>query len=107
MGTFREMATSVKTELSDVVEVTIPSIADAEIDEVAVDVSGANIGFTLALGDAVIAMPVEALMTSAILCGAYVSGADEITISLAAKEGGSGVTGAARDFRFLCFDCTI
>ena len=106
MSTYVEMATSIKTEMSDTVAVTIPSIADAEIDEVAVDVSGANIGFTLALGDAVIAMPLAALPTSAIVCGAYVSDVDEITVSFAAKEGGSGVTGAARNFRFLCFDCT-
>lgn len=107
MAVFREMATSVRAELSDTIEVTVPTIADAEIDEVAVDVSGANIGFALAVGDAVVAVPMEALMTSAIVCGAYVSGVDEITVSFAAKEGGSGVTGAGRDFRFLCFDCTV
>lgn len=87
-------------------EVTIPTIADAEIDEVAVDVSSAGLPFTLAVGDAVIACPAEALMTSAILCGAYVSDTDEITVSFAAKEGGSGVTGAGKDFTFLCMDLT-
>ena len=61
MAVFREMATSVRAELSDTIEVTVPTIADAEIDEVAVDVSGANIGFALAVGDAVVAVPVEAL----------------------------------------------
>jgi hypothetical protein len=101
------MATSVKAELSDSIDVTVPTIADAEIDEVAVDVSSANIGFTLAVGDGVVAVPMVDLPTSAILCGAYVSDTDEITVSFAAKEGGSGVTGAAKAFRFLCFDLTV
>lgn len=106
MAVFREMATSVKTELSDTVVVAVPTIADAEIDEVAVDVAAANIGFALAVGDAVVAIPLAALPTSAILCGAFVSAANEITVSFAAKEGGAGVTGANRNFRFLCFDTT-
>lgn len=87
------------------VTVAVPTIADAEIDEVAVDVS-ALFDFTLAVGDVVLVAPEAALPTSAILCGAYVSDTDEVTISFAAKEGGAGVTGANRAFTILAFDLT-
>lgn len=87
------------------VTVAVPDIADAEIDEVAVDVASA-FSMAPAVGDAVIAIPTEALPTSCILCGARVSGTDTITVSFAAKEGGSGVTGANKTFKFLVFDLT-
>lgn len=95
----------ISAELSDTIAVAVPTIADAEIDEVAVDVDAAFVG-TPAVGDAVVAIPMEALPTSAILCGAYVSAANTITVSFAAKEGGSGVTGANKNFRFLVYDLT-
>lgn len=87
------------------VTVAVPTIADAEIDEVAVDVSAA---FTMqpAVGDVVVAIPTEALPTDAILCGAYVNATDTVTVSFAAKEGGSGVTGANKTFKFLVIDLT-
>lgn len=91
--------------LTGVVEVAVPTIADAEIDEVEVEIGAAS-DFTPEVGDAVLAIPVEALPTSAILCGAYVSDTDKVTVSFAAKEGGSGVTGANVDFRFLLTDLT-
>lgn len=84
------------------VAVAVPTIADAEIDEVAVDVSSA-FSVSVPVGAAVIAIPQEALPTSAILCGAYVSATDTITVSFAAKEGGAGVTGANKNFTFLVF----
>ena len=87
------------------VAVAVPTIADAEIDEVAVDVSSA-FTFQPAVGDSVIAIPQEALPTDCILCGAYVSATDTITVSFAAKEGGSGVTGANKNFKFLVLDLT-
>ena len=62
--------------------------------------------FAPAVGDMVIAIPLEALPTSAILCGAYVSNTDEVTVSFAAKEGGAGVTGANKNFKFLLIDLT-
>lgn len=105
MGFPTEMATTPFMELSAALDVAVPTIADAEIDEVAVDVSGA-FDTVLAVGDAVIAIPQAALMTSAILCGAYVSDADEVTVSFAAKEGGAGVTGANVSFKFLAVDFT-
>lgn len=90
--------------VSGTIAVAVPTIADAEIDEVAVDISAMT--FAAAVGDAVIAIPLEALMTSAILCGAWVSATDQVTVSFAAKEGGAGVTGANKNFKFLILDLT-
>lgn len=106
VGTSENLSSGVKgIHKSSTVAVAVPTIADAEIDEVAVDVSSA---FTIqpTVGDAVIALPSEALPTSAILCGAWVSATDQITVSFAAKEGGSGVTGANKNFTFLVLDLT-
>lgn len=100
-----QAATSPLFAVSASVTVAVPTIADAEIDEVAVDVSGGST-WQPKVGDAVIAIPLEALPTSAILCGAYVSDTDTVTVSFAAKEGGSGVTGANKAFKFLYVDCT-
>ena len=99
-----ELSTVKGIYLSGNIAVAVPDIADAEIDEVAVDVSALD--FAPAIGDAVIAIPAEALMTSAILCGAYVSGDNQVTVSFAAKEGGAGVTGANKNFKFLFLDLT-
>lgn len=88
-----------------VVVVAVPTIADAESDEVAVDVSGA-FAMQPAVGDAVIAIPREALPTDCLLNGAYVSATDTITVSFGTKEGGAGVTGANKNFDFLVIDLT-
>lgn len=106
MADYVHMPLGVAAHLSDSVTVAVPTIADAEIDEVAVDVSGGS-AFQPAVGDAVIAIPMEALPTSCILAGAYVSATDQVTVSFAAKEGGAGVTGANKSFRFLYYDCTV
>lgn len=105
MAEFVQSASAVFGALTDTITVAVPTIADAEVDEVAVDVAAAS-AFAPKVGDAVIAIPLEALPTDCILAGAYVSDTDEITISFGAKEGGSGVTGANKSFRFLYFDCT-
>lgn len=91
--------------LSATVAVAVPTIADAEDDLVAVDVAAA---FTMqpAVGDAVIAIPLAALPTDCILEGAYITATDEITVAFGTKEGGSGVTGANKDFKFLVIDLT-
>lgn len=82
-------------------EVTVPTIADAETDSVAVAVTG------VALGDSVLAAdPIEALPTDCLFHGAYVSATDEVTFTFSAKEGGSGVTGAAVDFTLVVADRT-
>jgi hypothetical protein len=91
-------AAAVTGVYSAVVEVTVPSIADAEADEVAVDVASA-FSVSVAVGDHVLVAPTEALPTNCLLAGAYVSATDEVTISFDTLEGGAGVTGAASDFR--------
>lgn len=90
------------------VVVAVPSIADnaaENADSVAVDVSAA-LTMQPAVGDAVIALPQEALPTDCLLCGCYVTNTDEITLTFASKEGGSGVTGANKNFKFLVLDLT-
>lgn len=91
--------------VSSTVAVAVPTIADAETDEVAVDVAAA---FTVqpAVGDAVIAIPTGALPTSCILNGAYVSATDTVKVSFGTLEGGAGVTGANVNFVFLVIDLT-
>lgn len=106
MASFVEAVSTPFASEATGVTVSVPTIADAEIDEVAVDVSSAGFAFTLAAGDMVLVCPTAALPTSAILCGAYVSAADEVTISFAAKEGGAGVTGDDIAFSMLAFDMT-
>jgi hypothetical protein len=101
-----ETVSSVATYVSDAINVTIPTIADAESDEVAVDVSAAST-FAPQVGDAVIAIPLVTLPTSCLLLGAYVSAADEVTVSFGTLEGGAGVTGAAKSFKFLYMDLTV
>lgn len=91
-----------------VVAVAVPTIANDAAengDSVAVDVAAA---FTVgvAVGDAVIAIPMEALPTDCLLAGAYVSATDTITVSFISKEGGAGVTGANVNFNFLLIDLT-
>ena len=90
------------------VVVAVPSIANdaaENADEVAVDVSAA-FSMQPAVGDAVIAIPQEALPTDCVLCGAWVSATDTITVSFASKEGGGGVSGANKNFKFLVLDLT-
>lgn len=105
MAEFVQAATSVSATLTDTIAVAVPTIADAETDVVAVDVSAAS-GFQPRVGDAVIAIPLAALPTDCILNGAYVTATDQISVSFGTKEGGGGVTGANINFRFIYFDCT-
>ncbi len=85
----------------DSLSVTVPTIADAESDLVAVTVTG------VALGDAVlVANPTEALPTDCIFSGAYVSATDTVTFAFDTKEGGAGVTGAAKTFVLIVADRT-
>ena len=102
---FVQSASAVFGVLTSSVTVAVPTIADAETDVVAVDVSAAT-SFQPKVGDAVIAIPMAALPTDCILNGAYITATDEVSISFGTKEGGAGVTGANKSFRFLYFDCT-
>lgn len=85
------------------VSVSVPSITDPDIARVQVDVSG-SFAVQPAVGDAVIAIPMEALPTNCRLQGAFVSATDQIEIVFG-SEGGN-VTGAAKNFRFLLLDLT-
>ena len=89
--------------LSSTVAVAVPSITDPDIAKVDVDVSSA---FTMqpAVGDAVFAIPQEALPTAARLQGAWVNATDQVQITFG-SEGGN-VTGANKNFKFLVIDLT-
>lgn len=85
------------------VAVTVPAITDPDIAKVDVDVSGA-FSMQPAVGDAVIAMPQEAMEANARILNAYVTNTDQITVVFG-SEGGS-VTGGAKNFKFLVIDVT-
>lgn len=110
-GTFLVGGTDVATVkgiyLSGVVAVAVPTIANdaaENVDSVAVDV--ASMTFAPAVGDAVIAIPQEALPTDCLQCGAYVTATDTVTVTFGSKEGGGGVTGANKNYKFLFIDLT-
>lgn len=86
------------------VSVTIPSYAADTCDSVSVDVSAA-FSIQPAVGDAVIAIPQEALPSNCVVTNAYVTATDTITVTFASAEGAS-VTGAAKNFKFLVIDLT-
>lgn len=87
---------------SGTISVTVPSITDPDIAQVAVDTS--SLTFACAVGDQVIVTPIVALPTNCRLQGAYVSATDQVTICFG-SEGGN-VTGGAKNFNFLFFDLT-
>lgn len=90
------------------IAVAVPTIANdaaENVDSVAVDVSSA-FSIQPAVGDAVVAIPTEALPTDCLMCGAYVTATDTITVTFGSKEGGGGVTGANKNFNFLVIDLT-
>ena len=88
--------------LSGAIAVSVPSITDPDIAKVDVDVS--SLTFAPAVGDAVIAIPAEALPANARLQGAWVSAIDQVQITFG-SEGGN-VVGAAKNFTFLFIDLT-
>ena len=104
MAEFVQAATAPSCWLSDTVAVTVPSITDPDCAKVDVDVSGGS-AFQPKVGDAVIAIPLEALPTACRLSGAWVNATDQVQITFS-SEGGS-VTGAAKNFKFLYFDTTV
>lgn len=89
--------------LSNTVAVAVPSITDPDIARVQVDVSAA-LTMQPAVGDAVIAIPQEALPTAARLQGAWVYQTDGVEITFG-SEGGN-VTGGNKNFKFLVIDLT-
>jgi hypothetical protein len=88
--------------VSGSIAVAVPSITDPDCAKV--DVSIAAMTFAAAVGDAVIAIPLEALPTNCRLSGAWVSATDQVTITFS-SEGGN-VTGANKNFNFLIVDLT-
>lgn len=97
-----QMATSLATYCSATIAVAVPSITDPDIAKV--DVSVAAMDFQPVIGDAVIAIPLEALPTNCRLQGAWVTTTDSVQIVFG-SEGGN-VVGASKNFKFLVIDCT-
>lgn len=85
------------------VSVSVPSITDPDIARVQVDVSSA-FSIQPAVGDAVIAIPQEALPTNCRFQGAWVYQTDGVEIVFG-SEGGN-VVGASKNFKFLVIDLT-
>lgn len=85
------------------VAVTVPAITDPDIAKVDVDVSAA-FSMQPAVGDAVIAIPAEAMEANARILNAYVTNTDQITVVFG-SEGGN-VTGGSKNFKFLVVDLT-
>lgn len=103
MAEFVQVASAASMWLSDTIAVTVPSVTDPDIAKVDVAV-GAGSVFVPAVGDAVIAIPLEALPTNARLQGAWITAADTVQVVFGSESG--NVVGAAKNFRFLYIDCT-
>ncbi len=101
-ATFPQMATSPSVNVSATIAVTVPSITDPDCAKVDVDISAMD--FQAKVGDAVIAVPLEALPTNCRLGGAWVNATDQVQVTFS-SEGGN-VTGAAKNFKFVIFDFT-
>lgn len=85
------------------VVVAVPAITDPDIAKVDVSVAAA-FSMAPAVGDAVIAIPQEAMESAARILGCYVTGTDQITVVFG-SEGGN-VTGGNKNFKFLVIDVT-
>jgi hypothetical protein len=85
------------------VAVTVPAITDPDIAKVDVSVAAA-FSMAPAVGDAVIAIPQEAMEANARILGCYVTATDQITVVFG-SEGGN-VTGGSKNFKFLVIDVT-
>ncbi len=103
-GTFVQSVAVPHASLVTGVVVAVPTIADAEMDEVEVTVSGSGFDFTLELGDLVIANEEAALPTSCLYHGVHVTDTDKITFTFGTLEGGSGVTGANVNFTIIAYE---
>lgn len=85
------------------VVVAVPAITDPDIAKVDVSVAAA-FSMQPAEGDAVIAIPQEAMEANARILGCYVTATDQITVVFG-SEGGN-VTGGNKNFKFLVMDVT-
>jgi hypothetical protein len=95
----REGARIVAQYISPSTAVVVPSITDPDIASVATTVT---MDFACALGDFVVACPLEALPTNCKFQNAYVTAANTVTLVFG-SEGGN-VTGASKNFRFYFHD---
>lgn len=103
-GTLTTRAGIKSIHLSIATAVTVPAITDHDIAKVDIDSEESFIAYNTAPGDAVIAIPTEAMETNARILSCYVSEDDQITLVFG-SEGGN-VTGGAKNFKFLAFDLT-
>ena len=109
IGTALDAVAVKGTYLTGTIVVSVPAIAGNAVlpsGSAVVDISADPLTFAAAVGDAVTAIPQEALESDCLLVGAYVVGADSIEVVFAAKEGGDGVTNANKNFKFLITDLT-
>lgn len=104
MAEFVQAATAPSMWLSDTVVTAVPSITDPDSASVDVDVSGGST-FAPKIGDAVIAIPLEALPTNCKLGAAWVTTTDTVQVNFTSV--GGNVTGANKNFRFLYIDTTV
>ncbi len=104
VGTSTEAGAIKGIYLTGVIAVTVPSITDLDVQKVDVDISADPLAFVAAVGDAVLALPQEALPTNARLANGSVIATDSIQV-LFVSDGGN-VVGAAKNFKFLIFDLT-
>lgn len=104
-GTSTEASSVKGIYLTGVIAVTTPSVAAAGlIAKVDVDISADPLAFVAAVGDAVIAIPQEALPTNSRLQNAWVTATDSVQVVFGAET--AAVTGAAKNFKFLLIDLT-
>jgi hypothetical protein len=98
----QQIVGGLKTHLSATIVVAVPSVTDPDCAKVDVDISAMD--FQPVVGDAIIAIPLEALPTNCRLSGAWVNATDQVQLTFS-SEGGN-VTGANKNFKFLAIDCT-
>lgn len=85
--------------LTAAMNVTVPAITDPDIASVDVDIStDGALTFVAAVGDAVIAIPQEAMETAARIQNAYMIGNDSVRVVFGSL--GGDVTGGAKSFKF-------
>lgn len=98
------MATTAYQDCTATVAVTVPAITDPDIASVDVDISTGLTEMVAAVGDAVIAIPLEAMETNCRIVSAYVIAADSVRVVFGSL--GGNVTGSAKNFKFLVTDLT-
>lgn len=90
--------------LSATIAVTVPSISAAGL-VAKVDVGISAMDYQPLVGDAIIAIPLEALPTNCRLHGAWVNATDQVQLTFGAET--AAVTGAAKNFKFLVIRTVI